>query len=205
MSMVHPSNLRYFLGIGVPEPENSFLTELKELYHPENRLSSPPHITLKPPFLMPNRSYMLEKLAKIARYKRPFELVLEKVGSFTQPKYGTVFLEPKSGEELKVLESMLTREIHYLPKNRNFHPHLTLAQKVQHDNLAQVKSELRDLNLKLKLLVNSVVLYQQSESGQWEVDREFPFGASNQHPAHAERTQHRHRTWLDGDDPPENH
>jgi 2'-5' RNA ligase len=205
MADTHPSNIRYFLGIGVPSPENAFFTELKELYHPENRVTSPPHITLKPPFLMPNKSYLLEKLAKIARYQEPFDIVLENIGSFRQPKYATVFLEPKSGEKLKALESLLGKEIHYLPKTRNFHPHLTLAQKVPHENLASVKNELRDLNLKLKLRVDALILYRQDESGQWEVDQEFRFGQSNQHPAHAERTRRKHQTWSNDGDPPENH
>jgi len=199
---MHPSNIRYFLGIGLPELENSFFSELKTLYHPEKTLSSPPHITLKPPFLMPNRSYMLEKLAKIARYQEPFELVFDKIGSFKQLKYGTVFLEPETSEKLKQIEISLSTEIHYLPKTRNFHPHLTLAQRVPHHDLAQVKSELRDLNLKVKLKIEALTLYQQSESGEWLPEKEFRFGVLNSHPAHSWR---RFQTSSDGDDSPENH
>lgn len=205
MAEIHPSNIRYFLGISIPEPENTFFMELKQQYHPDHHLTSPPHITLKPPFLMPNKNYLLEKLAKITRYTQPFALVFENIGSFKQLKYGTVFLEPKSGEELKQLESVLGKEILYLPKTRNFHPHLTLAQKVPHENLTQVKSELRALNLKLKLPVESLMLYQQAESGQWLPEREFRFGESNQHPAHAERTRRTRQTWSNDDDQPETH
>lgn len=199
---MHPSNIRYFLGIGLPEPENAFFAELKTLYHPEKTLSSPPHITLKPPFLMPNRSYMLEKLAKVARYQEPFELVFDKIGSFKQLKYGTVFLEPETSEKLKQIEIAVSTEIHYLPKTRNFHPHLTLAQRVPHESLAEVKSELRDLNLKLKLKIAALTLYQQTESGLWYPEKEFRFGESNTHPAHSSR---RFQTSSDDDDLPENH
>jgi 2'-5' RNA ligase len=177
----HPSFTRYFIGISLAEPENAFFSEIRRLYHPNHSLTSPPHVTLKPPFLMPNRHYLLEKLAKVARYLEPFTLDFELIGSFRQPKYGTVFLEPRSSEKLKVIERSLSENIAFLPSSKTFYPHLTLAQRVPHEKLKQTKQELRALKPEIKLLVDHIALFRQEESGEWVIDQVFPFGADNSH------------------------
>jgi 2'-5' RNA ligase len=182
----HPSFTRYFLGIAIPEPENALLAEVRRRYHPEHRLTSPPHITLKPPFQMPNRRYLQEKLAKVARYTDPFSVSFELIGSWRQPKYGTVFLEARQSEKLKQLERSLSANIAFLPANPNFHPHLTLAQRVPHEQLMNTKKELRALGLALTVSVSAITLFQQNDSGWWEIDQQFPFGLSN---AHTPRTK----------------
>lgn len=174
----HPSFTRYFIAIGLDEPERSFFTEIKRRYHPHHHLSSPPHITLKPPFKMPNKSYLLEKLQKVANHETSFTLKMDMIGSFHQPKYATVFLEPQKTKKLKQLERHLSSEIAFLPNVSNFYPHLTLAQRVEHDDLQEVKSQLRALNLKLKLKVDSLELYTQDEATkQWELEQSFSFPA----------------------------
>jgi len=192
---VHPSFTRYFLGIGLAEPENAFFSEIRRLYHPNHTLTSPPHVTLKQPFLMPNRQYLLEKLAKVARYLEPFSLDFELIGSFRQPKYGTVFLEPRTSEKLKVIERTLSENIAFLPSSKSFYPHLTLAQRVPHEKLKQTKQELRALKPEIKLLVDHIALYRQEESGDWTIDRVFPFGVDN---------SHKRQTVSDDGVPPEN-
>jgi 2'-5' RNA ligase len=177
----HPSFTRYFLGISLPEPENTFFMQIRRQYHPEHRLTSPPHITIKPPFQMPNKSYLLEKLRKIAKNLDPFTISFTMIGSFRQPKYGTVFLEPQKSEQLKVIERTLSENIAFMPEVKGFHPHLTLAQHVAHENIPQVKRELRALNLKLELPVTALTLFSQSEMGLWEVEAVFPFGVDNTH------------------------
>ena len=192
----HPSFTRYFIGISLSEPENTFFSEIRRLYHPEHRLTSPPHVTVKQPFLMPNRNYLLEKLAKVARYTEPFTLDFELIGSFHQPKYGTIFLEPRRGEKLKALERSLSDNVAFLPNGKNFHPHLTLAQRVPHDRIKTTKQELRALQPAIKLKIDHLVLYAQDESGEWIIDRVFPFGADNSHKA---------QKASGDDDQPENH
>lgn len=174
----HPSFQRFFIGLSIPEPENTFLAAIKRQYHPYHRLSSPPHITLMPPFRMPNKSYLLEKLAKVARHETPFTVKLDMIGSFKQPKHGTVFLEPKQTKQLKALATHLSDEIAFMPNNSNYYPHLTLAQRVEHDDLMEVKAQLRALELKLKLEIQSIELYAfDEETGLWEVSARFPFGS----------------------------
>lgn len=187
----HPSFTRYFLGIALSEPENAFFSEIRRLYHPEHKLTSPPHVTLKPPFLMPNRHYLLEKLAKVARYTEPFTLDFNLIGSFRQPKYGTVFLEPRTSEKLKSIERTLSENIAFLPNNKTFYPHLTLAQRVPHEKLKQTKQELRALKPEIQLAINHIALYRQEESGEWVIDQIFPFGADN---------SHKHQKALNDDD-----
>lgn len=172
----HPSFQKYFIAVGLDQPERDFFSEIKRRYHPHHRLSSPPHITLKPPFRMPNKSYLLEKLQKVANNERSFSVKLNMIGSFYQPKYGTVFLEPQKTKELKQLEQHLSAEIAFLPNSNNFYPHLTLAQRVDHDKINDVKSELRALNLKLKIKVDSIELFAFDEdTGSWSLTHSFSF------------------------------
>ncbi len=175
---LHSSFTKYFIGLTLPEPENRLITKIKIKYHPHKRLTSPPHITLIPPFLMPNQAYLNEKLVKLTQNLTPFTTELNMIGSWRQLKYGTVFLETKKSEPIKQIVRLLEENIAFLPKQNGFYPHLTVAQRVPLDQLKQTKNEIRALNLKLKMIVDSLTLFyfDSSESaGVWQIRQKYPF------------------------------
>lgn len=158
---------QYFIGIGLPKKENAFFSQLKLEFSGVEQLSSPPHITLKPPFFHQNENYLIEKLTAFAKTQDLFEVKLTKVGSFIHRKNATVYLAPEKTFELKKLERALSAAFPWLPPEANFVPHLTLAQRIQHEQVAIVKRQLRDLKLEIALLVKGITLYKKVKTINW--------------------------------------
>jgi 2'-5' RNA ligase len=170
-----PDEPLYFVGVGLPPLESAFFTKLKEKFHPQGKTKSPAHLTLKPPFIYPDRNRLSAILAKWAREQKPFWIKFEKVGSFNQRKYGTVFLEPDKGEALKRLASNLDGALPFLPATSAFIPHLTVANNVPHEEMTAAMVKIRSLKLELSLRVKSVTLYQRLPQEAWAAAAEFPF------------------------------
>ncbi len=166
---------RYFIGIGLPSPWQENLNKIKRSYHPQHRMTSPAHITLKPPFWYPdnNTQSLTAQLAKWSARRRLFEVKLEYVGSFEKRDYGVVFVHPRKGGKLKRLDYTLDEEVRFLPENKQFVPHLTLAQRVRKAKLGEVKREIRKLNLKLEFEVNKITLYILKKGESWKEFKEF--------------------------------
>lgn len=174
----HPSTYEYFLGITLPEPENTFFTQLKSSFQPGRPLSSPPHLTLLPPFEFPNFQRLDGLLARWASYQRPFTSKLEKVGTFTQKRHSTVFLQPEKGRPFKHLVSSLNDFLVDLEPVKNFQPHLTIGHKVSHEERDQRKDELRALDLKLTWHVESVTLFRKIPGENWTILKTYAFDHS---------------------------
>ncbi len=170
-----PGEYQYFLGIGLPSKENRFFSTLKKHFHPQHHLSSPPHITIKPPFLYPNETVLISKLTKWAKLQTPFQVAFQKIGVFYHEKYATIFLSPNKTQAFKMLESGLTDKITFLPRIKNFYPHLTIANRVPLKQVDQIKHQLRSLNIKLKLKIKSITLYRRQLKQAWQAYKVFDF------------------------------
>ncbi len=167
----------YFIGIGLPTKENKYMSYVKKLFHPKSKLTSPPHITLIPPFYYQNDKELKEKLIAWGKSQEEIRVTFKWVGSFKQRKYGTVFLAPVKGEEIKKIASSLLKNFSFMKIKGQFIPHLTLAQRVGLDNTNEVKKQIRDMKIEVELRVNSVILYQQpNDKGDWRVDSVINFG-----------------------------
>lgn len=169
-------DLEYFLGISFPKKETILLTEIRQLLENSQNLSSPPHITVKRPFIYHFEKPLLEQLAKWAKRQLPFPTTFEKVGSFQHRKYGTVFLSPERAESFRLLEQDLSQAIRFLPHETNYAPHLTLANKISHEELEAVKQKSRALKLSLKFVVENITLFEHQRFQPWEVKQVFRFG-----------------------------
>lgn len=168
---------RYFIGVGLPSPWQENLNKIKRSYHPQHRLTSPAHITLKRPFWIPNNNTqrLTAQLAKWGRKRRPFGVTLEKIGSFKKRDYAVVFLHPDKGRHLKKLDYTLDEAVDFLPENKQFIPHLTLAQRVRKKKLRKVKRQLRELDLKIEFEVSKIQVYKLDPGGSWEEWRGIEF------------------------------
>src|SRR5688500_8938673 len=151
-------NLEYFIGIGLPKKETEFFTQLRLQLEGKNHVSSPPHITLKPPFVYHFEKPLTEQLEKWAKRQTSFTATFKKIGSFTQKKNSTLFLSPERGKEFHQLEYDLSDRIRFIPKESNYIPHLTLANRIEHEKIKPLKQIVRDLDLVLQLQVNQITL-----------------------------------------------
>lgn len=168
-------NLEYFIGVGLPKQETEFFTQLRLQLEGKDRVSSPPHITLKPPFIYHFEKPLTEQLEKWAKKQQPFTATFKKIGSFKQKKYSTLFLSPERGKEFHYLEHDLSDRIRFLPKESNYVPHLTLANRIDHEKIAHIKDIVRDMELVFQMQVDSITLYHHQRTQPWEVHSVYQF------------------------------
>ncbi len=164
---LEPTEYCYFIGIGLPPNEDRFFSALKATYSRLDEISSPPHITIKPPFFHRNESYIREKLTACCSTIDSFEVKISLVGSFAHKRNSTVFLAPQKTAELKRLERRISDTFSFLPPEPDYHPHLTIGQRIPHAEVSQVKAQLRFQEISLQLLVTSVTSYRRKKSETW--------------------------------------
>ncbi len=167
---------RYFIGISLPPKATKVFNQVKQTFHPNHRLTSPAHITLVAPFYWTNQTLLIGQLTKLAHQFQPFEAKFNHLASFKQPKYGTVYLAPDKVAPFKHMAITLQLAILGQEEKGEFIPHLTLAQKVPHQDIDLVKQKLRDMKLSLKLKVRSFTLFKfDSQSQTWFQFKTFLF------------------------------
>ncbi len=105
-----------------------------------------------------------EVVKKTAAKNKPFLIFLNKVGYGPEKKLPPrlVWIQGKKSEELlklkKDLEELLAQKINFLPEERNFLPHITLA-RIKKWNWRRIEPEERpvvDLEASFQLPVNSI-------------------------------------------------
>ena len=167
---------KYFLAI-VPEVQTcekvTLLKEqLRESFGLKYALKSPPHITLKMPFVHNEKKE--EDLIKVFQYyfakKSAFPLGIRGVGAFGNR---VVFLKIKYPPELKLFQRELTVFLkRNLKKNlelsdTNYYPHLTVAFKdLKKNQFENVMEFVKRAGIKDSLLVHQVSLLKKVE-GPW--------------------------------------
>jgi 2'-5' RNA ligase len=133
----------YYIAIVVLEPLQSeitaFKTDIHQRFGAKSALKSPAHITLFPPFRWEStdenalKSALDEFSITYFQKRGPLSIKLENFGFFRK---STVFIQPKSNENLNLLRLEL---LNYLSMHINlrdekdavrpYHPHITLVNR----------------------------------------------------------------------------
>ena len=169
---------KYFLAIVPDEPIKGAITSLKEglqaSFGIKYALKSPPHITLKMPFVH-NENKEKELLQTLGRFflkEKSFSLSLGGIGAFGNR---VVFMKVKYPPELKHCQERLrdfTKTV--LKKNielsdANYHPHMTLAfRDFKKDQFEPVIEYLKMNNIRYQFMVSQVALLKKVD-GYWVV------------------------------------
>jgi len=173
---------KYFLAIVPDEPIRGMITGLKEQLRAsfgiKYALKSPPHITLKMPFV--HNENKEEELVKSLRgffeQEKSFSLSLGGIGSFGNR---VAFMKVKYPPELKYCQQRLIAfSKTELKKNielsdTNYHPHLTLAYRdVKKDQFRLVMDYLKMNSIRDSFKVHQVFLLKKVD-GLWEMIKEI--------------------------------
>lgn len=164
---------KYFIGIGLPEKEEKLILFVKQQFVETKGKTTPVHITLTEPFYIDNEKILLDDLENWAKKQFIFNVNIEGVKSFKQLTYATIFLSPVEKEELKNLQASIVKEIDYLPNRGNFEPHLTIANGVDFQNLETSVARLKIMGIKLKLIIDKVILYKMKGGSIWKKYKVF--------------------------------
>jgi 2'-5' RNA ligase len=128
----------YFIAVIPHEELQKEVTELKKYmaahFDAKAALSSPPHITLYPPFRenIEKEKHILKSLEDFSENQKPFNVILNGFGCF-RPR--TIFIKPEENLLLNTMETDLLNHLKttinlYDPQNdRPYHPHMTIATR----------------------------------------------------------------------------
>ncbi|QDP42118.1 YjcG family protein [Radiobacillus deserti] len=157
----------------IQDEANSF----RKRYDPHYALI-PPHVTLKEPFELEEDQIndLIQELKEIAKHTSPFKLEIKKVSSFS-PVTNTIYLKVEPVPELMKLNERL-HSGNVLPQEQtySFVPHITIAQKLSHDEYSDVFGSLKMQEFNFEQTVDRFQLMYQLENGAWTVHETFTFG-----------------------------
>lgn len=167
------------IGVALPIPE-PFLGELgayRERFGDPLAHAIVAHITLVPPTSVPDAARLaavVGHLRDTAATLAPFDVVLAGSGTF-RPVSPVVFVPLARGEpQTRAVESAVRRGPLQRALQFPFHPHVTVAHRVDDAWLDQAAAVMSGYRAKFR--VASLGLFVQGEDGVWRQRVEFPFG-----------------------------
>lgn len=167
---------KYGIGIFPSKPVQDDINSYRKRYDP-HYAQIPPHLTLKEAFEADDETIyeLVTELKHIANDTDPFKLRINKVSTFA-PVTNTIYLKVEQTQQLlDLFEKMQQGKF---PKNMeyNFVPHITIAQKLSHDEYSDVFGSLQMKDIQLEDTVDRFQLLYQLENGTWTVYETFVFG-----------------------------
>ncbi|HNW98797.1 MAG TPA: 2'-5' RNA ligase family protein [Bacteroidales bacterium] len=165
-------NSLYFIAITPDDVVSKEVVALKNhmasTYSSKAALTSPPHITLYPPFKMDSikENELINTLTDFVKGKVLFSFNLKSFGCF---KPRVIFINPEPSKELNLLHQKLI--IHLKEKinlydsqnERPYHPHMTIATRdLQKEYFFKAWDEFQNKKFNATFNVDSIVLLKHN-------------------------------------------
>ena len=166
------------IGVAIPIPE-PWATQLQDYRTSVGDLTAeqiPTHITLIPPIEMSAeaRPEVVAHLAEAARGQEPFAMHLRGTGTF-RPVSPVVFVTVAEGiSSCEVLASSVRQGPLAVELSFPYHPHVTIAQRLDDAALDRAFAELADFEC--RFVVNSFSLYVHEGDDGWRPSQTFTLG-----------------------------
>ncbi len=149
-------------------------------FNASHSLTSPPHITLIPPFpwSMGNLQKLGDALEDFAARQQPFPISLENFGAFP-PR--VIFVEIKPNQQLEALQASLAKHLEItigLKKedDRPFNPHLTIAHRdLQRRIFPDAWAHFSTEEYQRTFQADHLTLLRHTQR-KWEIEEEFFLG-----------------------------
>lgn len=149
--------------------------------HPLLRTPSPPHITVKSPFLFRQSGAMVvEEIEAICEQWEPFEIRLSGLGVF---RNSILYVRVEETGELSDLHWDLVdglngfvETLHDRYDGDSYTPHLTLADRLEPQDLADARRVLSGVRFQRRFLVDRIHLLRGR--GRWDITRTFRLGTA---------------------------
>lgn len=177
-------NFLYFIAILPNQELQNEVTELKNYmaanYSSKSALSSPPHITLYPPFRenVEIEKKIINSLSDFTSKQKQFEIVMNGFGCF-KPK--TIFIKPEENSSLDLMHSELLQHLKAsislcdLQNEKPYHPHMTIATRdLKKSSFFKAWDEFRTKEFYRRFEVNSLALLKHNGK-YWEILEKFKF------------------------------
>lgn len=137
----------------------------------------PPHITLKSVFEKNDLEIqeIADQVRELAKRFEPFQIKIPKFSTF-EPLNNVIYMKIETSNEIVDLHEALQALLATEPPQYSFVPHITVAQKLSHDEHSDVLGRLSMQSIKHEELVDRFHLLYQLENGSWTVYETFRLG-----------------------------
>lgn len=161
---------QYALVSYIPDPLGAFLNDLRSSLVPGCRLRS--HVTILPPRPL---SSPIATLTDDLRNRAPdfpsFEVTLGEVEIF--PVTNVIYISLDAGRKhIEQMHAALSRNLFFHKEPYPFHPHITLAQEIPEDSVADVYAracqQWQDWKQQRSFAVDNVVFVRNVAMNGWE-------------------------------------
>lgn len=165
-------NSLYFIAITPDDVVSKEVVALKNhmasTYSSRAALTSPPHITLYPPFKMDSEkeNAIINSINDFVKEKKSFSFKLNGFGCF---KPRVIFINPEKSNELNMLQQQLLLHLKtsinlYDSQNeRTYHPHMTIATRdLQKEYFFKAWDEFQNKKFNATFNVDSIVLLKHN-------------------------------------------
>ena len=166
------------VAVVVPEPYRAELAAARGRYDAPDTVPIPPHITLLPPTTIESwqRDAVFAHLARVADDCPPFEVRLRGTATF-RPVSPVVFVSLVDGiSGCERLERGVRSGVLLRRRPFPYHPHVTVAHDVPDEVLDAAFDDLDTYSARFR--VESFTLARLTDSGEWDVLRDFPLRGS---------------------------
>lgn len=169
----------YLIAILLPNEIREQISRIQERFRvPRWRKRIDPHITLLPPFTTAKDVRSITKrITSVSRQHQVFMITLQGIGRFT-PRHHVIFAHIQAAPELQRLHMDLSAALKDMGRNRyelpgNFHPHVTLSNKLTPEEADIQFSEIAKLNIHQQFLCKSITLFRLDEQNIWQAVADF--------------------------------
>jgi len=175
-------NILYFIAITpddiVSKEVTAYKNHMAVKYFSKAALTSPPHITLYPPFKWDsqNENVIIDSLSDFVQNKNPFNITLNGFGCF---KPRVIFIKPETSEEHNKLQKDLllhlktTIDLYDQQNERPYHPHMTIATRdLQKKYFYEAWEEFKNKKFSVEFNARSVTLLKHN-SKYWDIYKVF--------------------------------
>ena len=177
---IRPGQVYAGVVIELPEPVGRELQDWRASFGDPASYAAPAHITLMIAPKLASWNDLAQRVAAVAREWWPFRVEINGTGTF-RPVSPVVYLRIAEGrEQCRALHEALHEEQLVSASPFEFHPHVTIAQSVDEDDLDRAQEMLR--TYRAGFLVDRIGLYQLDGHGAWQVREEVPVpGTGREH------------------------
>ncbi len=146
----------------------------RKRYDPHYKLI-PAHITLQESFSITSDSELsslITYLAEVAQSTSTFSLSVNKISTF-YPVNNVIYFAIDENENLTKLHQKVQQGKPNPNRPYTFIPHITIAQKMDTDEMLDIYSGIKMSNVKGDFIVDQFHLYQQVEDKKWSIYQSY--------------------------------
>jgi 2'-5' RNA ligase len=170
---IRPGQVYAGVVIELPEPVGRELQDWRASFGDPASYAVPAHITLMIAPRCATWEDVVQRVRSVAREWEPFRIGINGTGTF-RPVSPVVYLRIDEGaEQCRALHDALHDEELVSASPFEFHPHVTIAQSVEEQDLDRAQEMLR--TYRAGFLVDRIGLYELDGHGTWTIRDEIPF------------------------------